>query len=230
MNDRQLDDLLHKTVSLAVCEECCHLEQQALADKKHRFSRKFKKKMKALLKARKHSLPQESSHISVRHLRPRYLLLILLLVLLSSSAVLASEPMRQKLHSISYLIHDAYIDFQLGNMGLPSDEITFHRPTYIPAGFELVEETISDRFIDLTWLDSNDVVLSYSQDIIGSSTIHLSTDGGEPEDIRIGEIDGKLVHQSDGFNSIFYESEQCLFILSSFLPPEELVQILLSLE
>lgn len=230
MNDNQLDDLLHKTVSLAVCEECCHLEQQAFADKKHRFSRKFKKKMKVLLREQKHSLPQESSRISVRHLRPRYLLLIILLVLLSSISVLASEPIGQKLHSIFYTIHNAYIDFELGNMKPSSDEIIFHKPTYIPAGFQLIDESICDSFINLIWRDSNDIVINYVQASIGGPTIQLSSNGREPEDIKIGEIDGKLIHELDGFNSIFYESENCLFTISSFLPAEELVQILQSLE
>lgn len=235
-DNEKFDELLQKTIPDACYEECCEIEEQMILEGEHRFSRKYEKKMRALLK-RQGKCSQKGNSIKTKTSpKFRYLLVAILLALLSSMTVLAYEPAREAIKEFFFSIYDEYILFhsedeqEIGELDLT--EAVLLKPSYVPDGYELIDEHISttNKNISLMWIDEKEEVLFYQQRTTQSGEMVLSSDGAMPQDVEIEGIHAKMVLEEDGMKSIFYEEKGYLFTISGFLEQEDLMNMLLSLE
>lgn len=99
-------------------------------------------------------LPEKSSYvgsISYRHALRRAVIVVLLVALIMALAVSAYAAV---LHYLNYTRvvnpdNDAYLANKEYNVG--DDEVVFYEPKYVPEGYVLISEEISDNQLMKTW-------------------------------------------------------------------------------
>lgn len=236
LNEQQFEELLQIVIPEVCYEEVSEIEEQMLKEGKHVFSEGFEKNMESVFKG-KNSIVNEVT-AKKRKTKPKfkYLLVAILLFILSSITVLAYEPTRYALKEFFFTIYDQYlvISYQSTEKeeNLESKEKIFLKPTYVPDEYELIDESFDEtlKYISLIWIDAEGTTLYYEQTTLDTGGAVLSSDGTDPIDITLGDIEGKLIAEKDGTNTVFYEKDGFLFITSGCIGEEKLIQILLSIE
>lgn len=236
LNEQQFEELLQIVIPEVCYEEICEIEEQMLKEGKHVFSEEFEKNMESVFKGKKSIVNDITATKIKTKLKFKYLLVAILLFILSSITVMAYEPARHALKEFFFTIYDEYLVIFSQNIekeeNLESKEKIFLKPTYVPDEYELIDESFDEtlKYISLIWVDTEGTTLYYEQTSLDMGGVVLSSDGNEPINIMIGDMEGKLVAEEDGTNTVFYEKEDFLFIASGCIGDEELIQMLLSIE
>lgn len=252
MSERDdFDALLEKAAALASYHDFCKIEEKMLEQGPHEFSPQFEEKMNLLLYPSRigQSMNSKTEKPKRGRVKIRYLLIAVLLMILCSTTVFAYEPARELLKNIVYTIFDDHISIGPGdastsleeqegeavleqNANMQTGESVFQRPGYIPEGYDLCDEFVNEetRELRLFWVDDQGNTLTYIQIEAESGKLILSSSGDEPQDIKIGNIDGKFILEDDDMKTIFYEMDNSIYILVGTLEQKELVTILLSLK
>ena len=155
----------------------------------HKFSRRFERKMKRLIREQKRS-PQANRMI--RGLR-RVAAIILVIGILSFSGLMTVEAYREKvIEVITLVFHDLtnyrFISEESGSeqhVDLP--DITFQ---YIPDGMEKVEDTARERFRYILYEAQDGNFFELTQTVIVDNSDYekiLDTEGAISEEFYIGD-------------------------------------------
>lgn len=236
ISDNYFDELLRQITPEVCYEEICDIEDQMIKEGEHVFPRDYEKKILSIYKGKNNKIREQSFHVGKTKPKIKYLLIAILLFVFSSITVCAYEPARQVLKEFFFSVYDEFILFHSESedekSSLESTQNKLFRPSYIPTGYELIDETENNTLnkIFMMWIDESERVLWYEQKTLKTGEIVLSSDGNIPTDIEIGEHMGKMIVEKDGMNTVFYEENSFLFIISGFIEKDELIQILLSLE
>ena len=236
LNEQQFEELLQIVIPEVCYEEICEIEEQMLKEGKHVFSEEFEKNMESVFKGKKSILNDVTA--KKRKMKPKfkYLLVAILLFILSSITVLAYEPARHAFKEFFFSVYDEFIlihsEKEEEADKTDATQSLLLKPSYIPTNYELMDEVVNEALknIFVMWIDENENVLYYEQRMPQTGEMVLSSDGDMPTDIKIGEYDGKLISEKDGLNTIFYEENDFLFVMSGFVETDELIHMLLSLE
>lgn len=192
----------------------------------HKFSRRFERKMKRLIREQKRS-PQANRMI--RGLR-RVAAIILVIGILSFSGLMTVEAYREKvIEVITQVFHD------LTNYRFISEEsdseqhvdlpdITFQ---YIPDGMEKVEDTARERYRYILYEAQDGNFFELTQTVIVDNSDYekiLDSEDAITEEFYLGDSEAVL-NTKNGTTTIFWTKDHILYSLCGTIDPTELKSV-----
>ena len=189
----------------------------------HKFSRRFERKMKRLIREQKRS-PQANRMI--RGLR-RVAAIILVIGILSFSGLMTVEAYREKvIEVITLVFHDLtnyrFISEESGSeqhVDLP--DITFQ---YIPDGMEKVEDTARERYRYILYEAQDGNFFELTQTVIVDNSDYekiLDSEDAITEEFYLGDSEAVL-NTKNGTTTIFWTKDHILYSLCGTIDPTDL--------
>lgn len=225
------EELLKEAVKIA-----CHTEdvlyENEINNCTHRFSSKYKKKMKKLtVYAEQLECQCESHPIIYRVPKKRYLLIATIVIMMASMTVAAVEPIREKVMQLIEKCFPEYTDFSFRDLTGKSaweyelpDKMEVHKLTYVPENYKFAEEDFDETFYiyECAYVNEDGYTLWYDQTAIKYSDAIISSDGKPAQIISIKGKEAYWISDKYGGNSIIYVSGDYVYTLSA----DENIQVL----
>lgn len=149
----------------------------------HKFSRRFNRKMAALLKYERRT---PTMRMIVRQMKIAAAVFVIVLSM-AFGTVMSVEAYRIRFFEIVTTVWEELTSIVIGseeNAG--HDTLTPIAPTYVPKGFEIIDQQ-SDKYENtIRYLHENGVEILYSQHLTTQSEFILDTEDVEPNMIIIG--------------------------------------------
>lgn len=237
-SDLSLDLEMYQAMEMLCYEELKAAEGMAVRQGKHIFSEEYNQKIQELL----YGKPQTDGFLhnqSGGRMKLRYLFIAVILMVLASASVMAVEPVRERLGDIFYTVFTNNVEISEeegeGTDVQNTAAMVVKRPAYIPEGYEVLEETMSEAIEDITiyWENEKGDLLMYTQYSIKDNVSSITSDGSKPEKVKVDGYDGVLIWDrahGDNEGTLFFENESYIYMISGCLQKEELIQILESIE
>ncbi|WP_312812098.1 DUF4367 domain-containing protein [Sedimentibacter sp.] len=221
ITDEELDILLTEHMPKANML-LAHLEEER--DKNvapHVFSERYKKKMKKVIK----EYSRTSAQIKFAAFRKYAAAVLIIFILTNSFLILTVEAYRTRVFKIITTIYNTHTSIvtEIDN-GPINESPEFIEPSYVPEGFEIIDEMQSDitRIIDYA---NDNKILVYKQSIITSSELVIDTEGTEIKEIKVGKYNINYVFNKGMHIAYWYDSEYS-YLITGEIPFEELLKVI----
>ena len=198
-------------------------------------------------------LKSERERLARRKIHRRAAVILIAALLAALTTCMSIPAVREKLYEIAVTFHDKFFTYQsvpieTGKVTQTSEEtvsgvisettsddtefvFTFEKrvPTYIPAGYELIDDEILDVLVKIAWWDDeNGRLLEYEQYPIGKLSFMIDSEDAEIRDVVIQGNPGiASVEKTEdgqeivlGWNDGIYDYSLC-----TSLPFEETIKI-----
>jgi len=193
--------------------DMCELEAlPAEHEIEHEFSKRFEQRMRKLIRRSKAG----SRAGRVVFLRRRAVALaaaiaILLATAMSVSAVRAAvfEFITEMYEKFTHMLFE---ESQSSNDA--ADEFIVRRPSFIPEGFELVDEKTAGPVLLVYEKGAN--YISYSQQRLEDVSVDINTEGAELEELEFEGLPAKY-YSSRGLQNLLWYDDEYLYMVSSTL-------------
>lgn len=183
----------------------------------HRFSHRFEKKMKKIIK-------QSKKEKSVKHIplqRRVAILIISILILLASS--LSVSAVRKAVFEFITKTYEKYTEIIFDDSKIITDhEFVAFRPSYIPDGFKVNMEDL-DGSVYLEYVKDNDYII-YEQKKKKDVSSHINTEGIEIDDTILNGQAAKY-YSNHGVQNLIWHDDSYMYSVSSSLSKEKVYQI-----
>ena len=192
-------------------------------DPLHVFSKRFERKMKALIRQERRSPFMKSFVLQSK----RAAVFLLASVLISFTAIMSVEALRVRFFRMVQEIYEKYstISYEpVGENSIASQTFVEYEPTYIPDGFELVKERVYSHSKHMTFRDSQRRGLGFMQSFLDVATVDYDTEHVDLEPIQINGMDGYYLPNSS-LKSIFWDDGTYFFDVSGHLDKNELIKV-----
>ena len=191
----------------------------------HEFSKRFERKMKKLVRRSKTG----NQAGRVVFLRRRAVALAAAIVILLATAMSVSAVRA----AVFEFITEAYEKFThiFFEESPPSqesaDEYIIRRPTFIPEGFELVDEKTAGPVLLVYEKGAN--YISYSKQRLEDVSVDINTEGAELEELEFEGLPAKY-YSSRGVQNLLWYDDEYLYIVSSTLDRDTVFMVAGSIE
>jgi hypothetical protein len=108
-----------------------------------------------------------------------------------------------------------------------ADEYIIRRPTFIPEGFELVNEKTTGPVL-LVYEKGSDYI-SYSQQRLENVSLQVNTEGAELEELKFNGLPAKY-YSNRGVQNLLWYDDEYLYMVSSTLDRDTVFRIAGSVE
>lgn len=184
----------------------------------HRFSGRFLKKMRALLRYERQSVRTRKLTADLR----RMAAVILLALGVGCVLTLSVDAYRAKFFEIVMEVFPELTSIRTAPKD-PSVEREFEpvEPGYVPEGYEVEERIIDAIGVSMTYMDRNGKRIGYHQTLLGTGETILDTEDAETETIILNgeEI---MVIEKNKFYILWWTNEPCEYLLNGEADPDEL--------
>lgn len=198
---------------------------------KHKFSRRFERKMRALLKYERRSVPMRRFVSGMK----RAAAAIIIVMGLGLALTMGVNAYRIDLIQMVTEVFD-----NIRTMMLEYEDITFIKstkvepdeqeelgliePEYVPDGYE-VEERISGPFsLMMTYVNENESNLVYKQTSLGYGEIMLDTEDAEIDTEEIGDYEVTIISKNNNYIS-YWRNSQFEFWVNGNISKEEILRM-----
>ena len=217
------DDMLREAVIKA---DICELEA-LLADHEitHEFSKRFERRMKKLIRKSKTRSPAGGAVFLRRRLAALVAAIVILLATaMSVSAVRAAvfEFITEVYEKFTHMFFEESPPSQES-----ADELSIRRPSFIPEGFELVNEKTAGPVL-LVYEKGSDYI-SYSQQCLENVSMNINTKGAELEEVEFNGLPAKY-YSNRGVQNLLWYDDEFLYMISSTLDRDTVFRIAGSVE
>lgn len=149
---------------------------------------------------------------------------LIALLIATTTVTFSVKALREPVLNFFAKIFDTHT--QVGFTDDASDEVVFvpRRPTYVPAGYAVEEETVGDRYCDITYAHANGRdILYYDQSRKGGHH-QLDTEDGSYTDVTVNGWEGMVV-SNKGTTTLLFADDAYTYWLSGTCTAEELLKI-----
>lgn len=187
----------------------------------HVFSNEYKKKMKRIIKEYS-STPTQIKFATFR----KYAAAVLIIFILTSSFLIVTvEAYRTRVFKIITTIYDTFTSIITETDNVPFNEAPeFIIPSYIPEGFEIINERQSDISIKIDYANDNKILV-YKQGIIANSELRIDTEGTKIENIIIKGYSVNYVFNKGMYNAYWFDNEYS-YLIAGEISFEELLKVI----
>ena len=197
-------------------------EEQSLH---HQFSKKFQKKMNALIRYQKYTPTVKTRHQIYRMAAAVLVVVLLLNVLL----IISVEAYRNKVFSFLTESWEKLTSFVVRSDTITgSGTIIPMEPDFLPEGYEELERYTTDYEHTVIWVNPQGQEIVFSQTLLSQSESIFDT-----EDANVREIDivGKHIYILDEHTAcqVHWLSDDCEFLLIGILSEDEIIEIIESI-
>lgn len=191
----------------------------------HRFSNKFERKMRKLIRSQRRS-PGLNQFLSASK---RIAVIALAILTVSFSCLMCVEAYREKFIEVITEIFEELTQFSFSSSRTENtelDEITFD---YLPEGMIEIDRDFNPKthYQAICFEDAMGQKFEISQDIIASgkqATTILDTEGAEVTKIDFDGYDATLIVKGE-YTTLLYIDDSFYILLSGDFPPEEIIKI-----
>jgi hypothetical protein len=217
------DDMLREAVIKA---DICELEAMP-ADHEitHEFSKRFERRMGKLVRRGKTGSPAGGAVF----LRRRAVALIATIIILFASAMSVSAVRAAVFEFVTEVYEKfTHMFFEESPPSQESsDEFIVRRPSFIPEGFELVDEKTAGPVL-LVYENGSDYI-SYSQQRLEDVSMDINTEGAELEEVEFNGHPAKY-YSNRGVQNLLWYDDEYLYMVSSTLDRDTVFRIAESVE
>ncbi|NBH13156.1 DUF4367 domain-containing protein [Lachnospiraceae bacterium] len=237
-----MDLLLKEAFEEMVTEE---YENRPLEFPEHRFSLRFRIKMRRLMnqiKVKKEEREDDSSLLELYrpiHSRKRLLLMIALLLLLLGGTVVAAKTLISWLYQVTLEQREDHVKVNRYETAISENETAVtegsfqkYKLTKIPEGYELMESRTDEIFKESVeiYKNSEGYLLLLRQNGRGEITMgNVTSDKTELKEVNVKGFEGYYVEDCETANLILSDGEYLIEIFAN-LSKEELVDLAEGLE
>jgi len=217
------DDMLREAVVRADIRELEALS--ADYEIEHEFSKRFERRMKKLVRRSKTGNQAGGAVF----LRRRAVALAAAIVILLATAMSVSAVRAAVFEFITEVYEKfTHIFFEESPPSQESaDEYIIRRPTFIPEGFELVNEKTTGPVL-LVYEKGSDYI-SYCQQRLGNVSLLVNTEGAELEELKFNGLPAKY-YSNRGVQNLLWYDDEYLYMVSSTLDRDTVFRIAGSVE
>lgn len=178
----------------------------------HHFSRRFNRKMRALIKY-EHRTPRMRKTVY----RVKVAVAVFAVVFsLAFGAMMSVDAARTKIFEVMTKIFEELTSVRVsGNGGLGGHELEPIIPAYVPKGYNQTEQTNSETDCTIVYSDNGKRNIIYTQELLTASERIFDT---EDADVRTVQIDSQEVHliikESRDTCQLYWYDDQYLFWIS----------------
>lgn len=185
----------------------------------HRFSGKFRKKMKKLIKEQRRTSLQKKVYSWIS----KAAAIVLIIAGLGLGMTLGVDAYRERLvNFIVEIYHDLTLLRRDGDTDLGMDGAAFVEPDDIPERFTLYERDSTDLSLDIFYITEENEVLGYHQtsNRVTSTTL-LDTEDADVYYIEMAGEDIMVVERGNHM-MYFWEDEHFSYLISGYVTREEI--------
>jgi len=191
----------------------------------HEFSKRFERRMGKLIRRGKTGSPVGAIAFLRRHMVAFVAAIIILFAsAMSVSAVRAAvfEFITEVYEKFTHMFFEESPPSQES-----SDEFIVRRPSFIPEGFELVDEKTAGPVL-LVYENGSDYI-SYSQQRLEDVSMDINTEGAELEEVEFNGHPAKY-YSNRGVQNLLWYDDEYLYMVSSTLDRDTVFRIAESVE
>lgn len=168
----------------------------------HHFSRRFRRKMRALLRYERRTPYMRKAVQSIKTAAAAFAVV----VSLTFCALMSVEASRTRIIEIVVkLLSDATSLRVSVDDGAPSDRVLRPvTPTYVPEGYRVVDEEIDDTFHIIIYRNEEGMEFAYDQDLLMASEYLFDTEDADTKEIMIGSQKVQVVVRPNKNSSLVY--------------------------
>ncbi|MGI6332888.1 MAG: DUF4367 domain-containing protein [Zhaonellaceae bacterium] len=191
----------------------------------HEFSKRFERRMGKLIRRGKTGSPVGA----IAFLRRHMVAFVAAIIILFASAMSVSAVRA----AVFEFITEVYEKFThiFFNESPPSqesaDELSIRRPSFIPEGFELVNEKTTGPVL-LVYEKGSDYI-SYSHQRVEDVSMDINTEGAELEELEFKGLPAKY-YSNQGVQNLLWYDDEYLYMVSSTLDRDAVFRIAESVE
>ena len=192
MKRKLTDQMLREALLLWEQDRAQELSKMVLEP--HTFSRRHQRRMARILRRAQRPLPARGSWRDKRAVAALVAVLLAVFAALLGVSAWRTELFRfveEKFQKYSIMFYDPLQDAGAAEL----DHFLVYRPTYIPEGFKLIDETINNR-VQLRYIGENATYLNFNQMRLDHSKLRTNTEG-------VAEIKSIDFH---GYEAYYYEN------------------------
>lgn len=192
---------------------------------KHKFSKRFERKMQHLIKVQKRSPRMKKMIISAK----RVAVFLLICSTLTFSCLMTVEAFRMKVIEIVTEVFEDLTHFSFLSPAEPLDEMGELTFTYLPEEMEQIEiEKDDDALVQRIYFENTEGrQLIIDQQSVNNDVgydVILDTEGGSSSTIIVDGEEGVLVTKGD-WSSIMWDDDQYVWLVVGELSPDELTKV-----
>lgn len=188
----------------------------------HRFSRHFQRKMKALLRHEKRSIPMRKIVSSMRHLAAAVLIVLGIGLVVTMSV----EAYREKLFQFIIEIYPELTSIRtVGDGGTNNEVLVPVEPGYVPEGYYLDERSVGSLTVLELYVNDAKQNICYSQSLLGCGEMILDTEDADVSTVVVEGIDLMLVEKESVFNMVYWQDEKNQYSLDGNIEMDELIKM-----
>lgn len=188
----------------------------------HRFSRHFQRKMKALLRHEKRSIPMRKMVSGMRHLAAAVLIVLGIGLVVTMSV----EAYREKLFQFIIEIYPELTSIRtVGDGGTNNEVLVPVEPGYVPEGYYLDERSVGSLTVLELYVNDAKQNICYSQSLLGCGEMILDTEDADVSTVVVEGIDLMLVEKESVFNMVYWHDEKNQYSLDGNIEMDELIKM-----
>lgn len=232
MNNLILTEEMLKNAVIKACHVEDELYGKDIEMEEHVFSRKYRLKMETLIRT---EAKQKNTMRRSGKLRFRYILVAALISIMMATTVMAYEPLREKVFQIIEKLFSDHTDVTFEeieggaeNGSEIQDEFVIFEPAYIPDGYELVDEGITEALKShiYVYMNEKEKAFFFSQDLAGEFDVSFTSDGKSAKEIPINGRTAYWIQDDEGYNTVLYVYEEYVITIAGYDDVEILLDIL----
>lgn len=188
----------------------------------HRFSGRFQRKMKALLRHEKRSVPMRKMVSGMKRLAAAVLIVLGIGLVVTMSV----EAYREKLFQFIIEIYPELTSIRtVGDGGINDDVLVPVEPGYVPEGYYLDERSVGSLTVLELYMNDAKQNICYSQSLLGCGEMILDTEDADVSMVIVEGIDLMLVEKESVFNMVYWHDEKNLYSLDGNIEMDELIKM-----
>lgn len=190
------------------------------------FSREYRRNVKYILShgGRRRTPHHTKLHASMKRVAACFAACISLFF----CSCFCFPAVRAEVARLAVEFYDKYLGISDERPSVIGQEIEHHAPTYLPEGYELVEENYSDYWTYVVYSNQSGKQIIYSQNDNRSATRYFDSEGAMLSDVFINEYRGKFLEYTDRDkteNFIMWTDGIYTYYITAELPYEEMKAI-----
>lgn len=209
-------------------------EQRPIAEKEHKFSLKFRWRMRTLLKRAGKAEPvrekREVGGVPVTHVmsKRRVVCLVMLIALMAGGTVFAAEPLIRWLYNQYIEQFTDHVEIKNAKEAVSTDTGEFQKYElgYLPEGYELVSEEYDEMFqtYEQIYINQENKVLLLRQMYVDNYEPNLTSSSGEIQEVTSEELTGYYIPDQE-MPSLVLSDGTYTITISSWESKEELLHM-----
>lgn len=186
----------------------------------HVFSEEYNKKMKKVIKEYSRT-PMQRRLVTFRRFVAGF---VILFILTNGILFATAEGYRERFFKIITTIYEKYTSIMIEGEVPANEGLSFNEPSYIPEGFEIINDRQDDTARVIQYMDDNKIVV-YKQSIITGGETKIDTEGTTIEEMEINEQLITYVFNKDMYIA-YWTDENFKYIINAEISFEEFVKMI----